>query len=348
MSAFGAGGAAHLHSMPDSALPSAAPHSRLRPAVRIALALVLFFAAAGFLYENISEARDRRFNPMPGRLVDVRGLKMHIDCTGEGSPAVILETGLGDSYYAWRKVQPDIAKFARVCSYDRAGLGYSDSTSQSRTSKVIAEQLHALLQAAGVAPPYILVGHSMGGFNVRLYTSLYPNEVAGLLLLDSSHPEQESRFPRALGDMQRGWENQAKFLEYGLLLGIPRLLSLCDNDPVQRAAECNFHSGRERVKEMQAFSESATEAAASGSLGDLPLTVISHDPDKGSNDLPPDLAQATNAAWEKMQEDLTHLSTRGTRTIAKNSSHYIQVDRPDMVVDAVRTLVDASRHARQH
>ena len=144
---------------------------------------------AGLIYENIFEARDRRFNPMTGRRFDVGGFKMHIDCTGEGSPTVILDSGLGDTYLAWRKVQPELAKFTRVCSYDRAGLGYSESSSQPRTSKVIAAELHALLQAADIAPPYVLVGHSVGGFDVRLYASLYPTEVAGMVLVDASHPD---------------------------------------------------------------------------------------------------------------------------------------------------------------
>src|SRR5579885_2054739 len=122
--------------------------------------VVLVAAVAGFIYENVAEARDRRFNPMPGRLVDVNGSKMHIFCVGQGSPAVILDSGMGDTYLSWRKVQPQIAGFTQVCSYDRAGLGYSDRTTEPRTSQVIAKQLHALLQAAGIAPPYVLVGHS--------------------------------------------------------------------------------------------------------------------------------------------------------------------------------------------
>ena len=134
---------------------------------RILLAVLAFFlimAAAGFLYENISEARDRRFNAIEGKLINVGGRTMHINCTGEGNPAVILDSGLGDTYLAWHKVQPEMAKFTRVCSYDRAGLGYSDPSSRPRTSRVIAEELHELLQAAGVAPRFVIVGHSMGGY----------------------------------------------------------------------------------------------------------------------------------------------------------------------------------------
>lgn len=332
--------------MDNSAPQSVRSPSLFRRIVLMLLVFLLILAVAGFLYENISEARDRRFNPMEGRLVDVGGHKMHIDCTGEGSPTVILDSGLGDSYLSWRKVQPPIAKFTRVCSYDRAGLGYSDPSSQPRTSKVIAEELHALLRAASVSPPYVIVGHSMGGYDVRVYTSLYRNEIVGMVLVDASHPDQENRFPPELKNMEGSWHREAQFIAYTMPIGIPRLLGLCENDPVTRAADCNWHSAREQLAEIGAFPESAAETASAGSLSDLPLAVLSHDPDKPSSDLPPDLAKPTNVAWEKMQEELAHLSTRGMQTVAKNSAHYIQIDRPDIVIDAVRNVVEQARPAQ--
>lgn len=307
--------------------------------------LVLLLAAAGFLYQNISEARDRRFNPMQGQLVSVDGRKMHIDCTGQGSPTVILDSGLGDTYLSWQKVQPEIAKFVQVCSYDRAGIGYSDPSSQPRTSRVIASELRGLLQAAHVAPPYILVGHSMGGYDVRVYAGMYPKEVAGMVLVDASHPDQENRLPSELKSMEGTWNREAIFLEYATPFGIPRFLGLCDDDVAVRAAECNWHSEREKRAEMKMFSQSAVEAGAVTSLGDIPLAVLSHDPDKPSVELPADLAKSTNEAWEKMQEESAHLSTRGTQSIAKNSSHYIQFDRPELVIDAVRSVVEQARHS---
>jgi pimeloyl-ACP methyl ester carboxylesterase len=306
----------------------------------------LILAAGGMIYENISEARDRRLNPTAGKVFDVAGRKMHIDCMGEGGPAVILEAGLGDTHISWRKVQPQVAQVTRVCSYDRSGLGYSHSSSRPRTSKVMAEELHALLRAASIAPPYILVGHSLGGYNVRLYASLYRNEVAGMVLVDASHPGQENRFPLELKNMEGTWLREAEFLEYTMPFGIPRLMGLCDEEPEQRAIECNWHTAREGVAELKAFPESAAETAATGSLGDMPLAVLSHDPSKPAADLPPDLAKPTNDAWEKMQEELAHLSMRGTQTIAKNSAHYIQIDRPDVVVEGVRGVVDQARRAQ--
>jgi pimeloyl-ACP methyl ester carboxylesterase len=325
---------------------SSAPVTRWFRTIAVsALVLALVLLAAGFIYENIAEARDRRFNAMPGMLVEVAGRKMHLNCTGEGSPKVILESGLGDTYISWRKVQPEIAKMTRVCSYDRAGLGYSDSSSAPRTSKVIAEELHRLLVTAKVAPPYVLVGHSMGGYDVRVYTSLYPNEVVGMVLVDASHPDQENRFPAELKNLEAGWHREAEFLEFTMPFGTPRLFGLCEEDPVQRAADCNFHSARESREESNASLASAAQTAASGSLGDMPLAVLSHDPNKPSSELPPNVAKETNQAWEKMQEELAHLSTHGTQTVVRNSGHYIQIDRPDVVIDAVHRIVDEARTA---
>jgi pimeloyl-ACP methyl ester carboxylesterase len=326
--------------------PPASACPWLRIIVRGLLTLLLLFLGAGFLYENISEARDRRFHPMTGQLVDVGGYKMHISCMGQETPPVILDSGLGDSYVSWSKVQPQIAKFSRVCSYDRAGLGFSDSSPRPRTSKRMAEELHMLLHNAGISPPYVLVGHSMGGFNVRLFTSLYRGEVAGMVLVDSSHPEQDKRFPQALNDMDKTWVREQEFLTFAMPFGIPRLLGFCGNDAEVRAADCNFHSYREGRTVLKTFSASAAEAATTGSFGDLPLAVLSHDTSAPVPDIPADLLTPFNDAFEQMQEELTHLSSRGTRTIAKNSSHYIQLDRPDAVVEAIRGVVDQARQSQ--
>jgi len=121
------------------------------------------------------------------------------------------------------------------------------------------------------------------------------------------------------------------------------VLGFCDEEPIQRAADCNYHSARESVAEMKAFPISAAETGRSGSLGDMPLVVLSHDPDKPSSEFPPDLAKSVSAEWEKMQEDLAHLSSRGTQTIAKNSAHYIQIDRPDLVIIALKNTVEQAR-----
>jgi pimeloyl-ACP methyl ester carboxylesterase len=331
--------------MPDT--PSTISQSWLRGAVLVLFALIITVLVVGFLYENISEARERRFHPMPGQLVDIGGYGMHIYCSGQGSPAVILDAGMGDSFMSWQKVQPGIAKFTRVCSYDRAGLGYSDSSPRPRTSRVFVDELHRLLQNAGIVGPLILVGHSMGGFDVRLYASLYPHEVAGevagVVLVDSSHPEQQKRLPAAINDLDATWLREQEFVEFTMPFGIPRLLGFCGDDDAIRAADCNFHSARESVAELKSIAESAAQTANSGSLGDIPLAVLSHDPDMLQPGLPEDLVKPTNDAWQQMQEGLAHLSTRGRQMIARHSGHYIQLDRPELVVEAVRSVVDQAR-----
>jgi pimeloyl-ACP methyl ester carboxylesterase len=325
--------------------PSTPSRLWLRIIVRSFLALVILLAITGFVYENISEARDRRFHPMPGQLIDIGGYKLHINCQGQGTPVVILDSGLGDSYVSWRRVQPQIAQFARVCSYDRGGLGYSDPSPRPRTSKDLVEELHTLLHDAGVAPPYVLVGHSMAGYDVRVYASHYRDQLAGIVLVDASHPDQENRFPAALKDMQGTWLREGEFLEFTMPFGIPRLIGLCNPDSSVRAVECNANTARETVAEMKAFSESAAQAATTGSFGDLPLVVLSHDPANLSSHLPADLAKPTSDAWEKMQEESAHLSTRGSQSTVKDTSHYIQYDNPAAVIDAVRNVVEQARAA---
>jgi len=306
----------------------------------------ILLAIAGFLYQSFSELHDHRDHSMPGQLVDVGVYHLHLYCTGSGSPTVILDSGLGDTYISWRKVQPQIAQFARVCSYDRAGLGYSYYSRHPSTSKDFAQELHTLLHNAGITGPLILVGHSMGGYDVRLYASLYRSDVAGMVLVDSSHPEQQKRLPPALNDMDATWVREQEFFEFTMPFGIPRLLGFCGNDAEVRAAECNFHSLREAVAELKAISTSAAQTAATGSLGDIPLVVLSHDPNTPQTALPEDLVKPTNDAWEKMQEELAHLSTRGTQVIAKNSGHYIPLDRPDLVIEAVRQVLDQARQTQ--
>ena len=315
----------------------------LRLAAGVFITLILVAVISGVVHQNLLLARERRANPMPGQLIDVGGFKMHVDCTGQGTPVVILDSGLGDSYIWWRDVQPEIGKFVRVCSYDRAGMGYSETSPRPRTSRIFAEELHQLLHAARVPAPYVLVGHSMGGYDVRLYASLYRTEVAGMVLVDASHPDQLKRFPPGLHAMNAGWIREAEYLEITAPIGIPRLLGYCGDDAAIRAAECTFRSARENAIERRTFRESAAQAAATGNLGDLPLVVVSHDPERHDPSLSPDVDKATNDAFEQMQEELSRLSTRGTLVIARNSGHYIQLDRPDVVIDAVHKVVDQAR-----
>jgi len=161
--------------------------------------LAVLAALSGAAYQSIESRAEARRSPEAGRPVDIGGYLLKINCTGNGSPTVILEAGLGDVSIEWSRVQLEIAKFARVCSYDRAGYGSSDAGPMPRTSLQIAKELHTLLQNAREAPRYLLVGHSFAGYNVRVFNGNYPDEVTGIVLVDSTQEEQYELLPPAWG-----------------------------------------------------------------------------------------------------------------------------------------------------
>jgi pimeloyl-ACP methyl ester carboxylesterase len=184
----------------------------------------------------------------------------------------------------------------------------------------------------------------MAGFDLGIFASLYRNEVAGMVLVDASHPDQQKRLPAAVNDLDASWVRDEEFLEFTMPLGLPRFLGFCSGDAAVRAAECNFHSTREAVTELKSISKSAAQTAATKSLDDLPLVVLSQDPDSPQPDLPEDVVKPTSDAWQQMQQELAELSTRGTRVVVKKSGHYIQLDRPEAVMEAVRHVLDQARH----
>ena len=192
--------------------------------VVVALSVV---AAAGFTYEKVEEARDAKRFPAPGVLVNIGDFSMHLYCIGSGSPTVVLDAGLGVLSLTWAPVQKRVAKTTRVCSYDRAGYAWSDSAPTPRTSQNIAANLHTLLANAGEKPPFVLVGHSFGGYNVRVFAHEHKAEVVGLVLVDSSHEEQSSRIPPAVLAASPSASLFA-VLEVAANLGVGRLFSVAD------------------------------------------------------------------------------------------------------------------------
>jgi pimeloyl-ACP methyl ester carboxylesterase len=269
---------------------------------------------------------------------------MHLYCIGQGSPTVVLDSGIGDSWLSWRKVQPDVAMFTRVCSYDRAGMGWSDKSPNPRTSKFIATELHTLLKNASILPPFVLVGHSFGGLNMRMYASLYPADVAGVVLVDST-PDDMSGFPKELKAYNEAFLRKENLKQSTMPLGIPRLMGWCGNGPpelqaVFRAIDCRLQPWREHLAEYYSGDESMAQVRAGGLLGSVPLIVLSHAPGEPTDNF----MKAMEKAWEESQENFTHLSTDSTRVIAKGSHHNIQLDRPDAVVAAIQKLVDKYKH----
>ncbi len=314
---------------------------RLLRLLKRLLIVVAILACAGAVYQHAANAWYRYHNPPPGQLVDVGGYRMHLDCTGRGSPTVILESGLADTWLAWYKVQPAISRFTRVCSYDRAGMGWSDPSPKSRDAKTIAGELHTLLHNAKIDPSFVMVGHSLGGFYVRMYANLYPTEVVGMVLIDATHPDQFERLPREVRQFNENFLRKLGWKEDTMPFGIPRLMGWCGNGPPElrpmlRAIDCRLQPWYEHMAEYRAWDINTAQVRAAGTIGDIPLIVLSEDPGKNTND-----------TWSALQKDLVHLSTNSSQMIAAGSGHLIQIDRPDVVIAAIRKVVGQSADAHR-
>ena len=350
----------------STALVSPRPGRVLRIAKRVLLGLVILVvlaAVCGALYQAIATWRDSRRFPQEGRSVPLGaafpGVSLNLNCTGQGSPTVIMDTGLGVPAAGWDFVQPEVAKFARVCSYDRAGYGWSTPGPLPRTSGEIVKELHALLSASGEQGPYVFVAHSFGGYNVRVYTKQYPAEVVGMVLVDTSHEDQESRMPPSL---QAFMKNQSAQLEFQrkvapilIFFGVARL-SGGEGDasgklPKDFLREITYLSLQPKfieatASEIQSFSASADEVRAAGNLGDRPLVVLTAGKNPDPKDLPKGVDLRELDDFHKMwMNDLqvreAHLSTRGRQRIVADSTHMIPLERPDTVIAAIREVCDA-------
>jgi pimeloyl-ACP methyl ester carboxylesterase len=160
------------------------------------LVLVLaLLAGAGVVYQAVATGRAQRAQPAPGAMVDVGGHRLHIACVGQGGPTVVLDAALGNMSAHWARVQQEVARTTRVCAYDRAGLGWSEPGPGPRDADHITSELHTLLGNAGIPGPYVMVGHSFGGLYTQLFAARYPEQVAGVVLVESSHPQQFTRLP---------------------------------------------------------------------------------------------------------------------------------------------------------
>lgn len=324
--------------------------------IRILKLLVVAAAgvlAAGAAYQFIQVRLDARRFPMPGKLVDVGGTALHIHCAGTGSPTVLFDAGLGDSSATWDLVLPEIAKFTRACAYDRAGYGWSEAPNEPRTTANIAAELDRLLTRSGIAGPLVLVGHSFGGFNIRAFQARHPSQVVGMVFVDSSHPEQVHRLPgSSQADLFIGHYEHGAWL---MLIGVPRALGWCRDDytfpnepvawkpiaPEAIALDCHRLTWQTEAAELRLFRSNGDAVAKIGPLGSLPIVVLSHDPAMGAG-FPASDAAAAERTWTAMQEELRGLSTDSKRIVAKGSGHYIEVYRPELVIQAIREIVEAS------
>ncbi len=287
--------------------------------------------------------------PPPGQMVDVNGYKMHLHCLGEGSPTVILEAGLDDFSIFWSQVQPKVAESTRVCSYDRAGLGWSELSPNPRTSKTMVMELHSLLVNSSIDPPYVMVGHSFGGALARLYAHHYPNEVAGMVLVDAAPDALFVRIPRwghAIAGKLGLYRTLASLSSFGLLAFTPENIpnrGMPEDVLAQyRAVAVSTEYFRTGVAENEAFEMNLAEVrAANVSLRDMPLRVIS----RGYWDPMPGFSETDNQfawrIWQEMQFELLSLSSRSKQIIADKSEHSIQLQQPELVTQSIREVFES-------
>ena len=277
--------------------------------VTFLLGLLLSVFACGSQLSPTETHEDQSF--VLDEMIDVGGYRLHINCAGDpgkGSPTVVMDAGGYDSSESWNKVQPEIAKFARVCVYDRAGLGKSERhPSPSYPSQEVVKDLHTLLVNAHIATPFVLVGHSFGGMNVRLYASQHPQEVVGMVLVDSVHEDEMDRWVAMLP------------------LEAKQKMSDADKSLLARLA----------------ISEGQVRAARWHT--DIPLVVLTHGVVNPGDYGIPSMAAKGEALRLEMQEALARLSSRSKHIIAEKSGHYIQRDQPQLVIDSVRQVVEATR-----
>jgi pimeloyl-ACP methyl ester carboxylesterase len=251
-------------------------------------------------------------------VVAVGGTSLHIHCVGEGTPIVVLDSGLGNDGGVWRDVLPGIRELTRACVYDRAGMGYSAApNSKPHTNRQMARELYALLAKAQLDGPYVLVGHSMGGMNVRLFASEHLDEVAGMVLVDAVTADQPSRYWALMP--------QAALVEF--------------RDQLRKLPEgLDYETLVSGLDDMRRSSQS---------IGDKPLVVLTRGKEESPPGTPTEQVTSMLRNWHEMQSQLSHLSTNSVQVVAANSNHCIQWDAPRLVSASIREVVLASRtHAR--
>lgn len=297
-------------------------------------------------------------HPPIGKLVNIGSHRLHIYSTGEGSPSVVFESGGASWSLDWNLVQSEVAKFTNACSYDRAGFGWSESGSSPRTSEQIVTELHTLLTKAEIKKPYILVGASFGGHTARLFAKKYPEEVAGIILLDARHEAINSKMPPAWKKLEVAGKGMYQFMLLASRLGALNLLGKLMGEKVAPPIvmklppeirttylEVGFQPKyfQSNLDELAASGESDKQLSITGSLGNIPLTVIRHGiPDLFAS-MPVEQAKQAEIVWQELQAELAKLSSNSQMLVAEKSGHGIQIDQPGLVVDAIRQMVETVR-----
>jgi len=325
-------------------------------ALKYTLALLVIMIVAGSGYQWFSAKADRADFPPPGELYSVDGLNIHLDCRGQGAPTVLLEAGLTFGSTSWGLVHDALALQTRTCAYDRPGIDWSEQTSTPLSADRVADRLHKLIKLANLDGPLILLGMSAGGVFVREYYARYPHQVVGMVLVDSSHEQQGNRLPSLGGTSELS--TILTLCSWVQPLGIVRAFGLMDSlldryqlrERQQQLLTANVnqnHTCAAMLRESEGFNREVFDIEPPASLGDLPLIVVSQGKTPGADNefgLPVNEALEMAAIWNELQSELTQLSSIGSRRIATESGHVIQLEQPQIVIDAVNELVASLRN----
>lgn len=314
-----------------------------RTAFRIVGGAVLLVAAvigAGTVYEATGSSANTLVSPA-GTLIDVGGYRLHLDCQGSGSPTVVMDAGLGGASLDWSLVQPALQRTTRVCVYDRAGMGWSDPRDAIPTPSHLATELHTLLSNAGEAGPFVLVGHSLAGKNVRLFAAAFPAEVSGMVLVDARSELIDEQMSAADTDgFNAALKGQAVAFSLARKVGLVRLLGRAlIGEPLlpDKAANEMALLQTEPSAIDEAYAEGIARSSDDGelagqSLGTLPITVIAAEQN-----------MTGLSGWAAAQHNLAQLSTRGRLVIAKGSGHYVQLEQPELLISSIEQVIAAVR-----
>ena len=336
---------------------------RMGSAILKIVTLVIVITVTASLAGTRASAGLREKHPPIGELIDIGGYRLHLYCQGPedsaGSPVVVMEATVGTPGLIWSLVQPEVAKSARACVYDRAGLGWSDPSPRSRSTDVMVAELHTLLDRAGIPGPYVLVGNSAAGWLIRYYAHTYPEDLAGMVLVDSAHEEQFQRIPGEVSPLvQRAFDLFPVLFKSRIPAHFPSLIPVYGKDQLPEPAMASYQAlmaaeikfSETMSAEISAVQENLSQvrAARITSLGDIPLVVLTHD----RLDAIPGVTTSSEAsrqveqAWLELQSELAALSPNGRLVVAKGSGHNIQFERPDLVIAAIlEVLAEAKAKA---
>jgi len=280
-------------------------------------------------------------SPPPGQLVDIGSHRLHIFCIGTGDPTVVIDSGLGGNSLEWIQVQRMLARQVRVCSYDRAGYGWSEPGPLPRTSSRIVDELFTLLKNADLHGPFVLVGHSFGGYTMQLFANRYPAETAGLVLVDSSHPEQFERFlaPPIRVNLAPSGRNRVMMMSPS-----PPLPANLPEEIKARIQAFNLR-GETRTamgQELLDFRLSAQQVREASALPDVPMVVLT----RGKRVWPlTERGERMEQLWTQLQTELASRTQHVTHIVAQHSGHHVHLDEPLLVVNSVLTVVDLVRNS---